>query len=461
MSFQQVLLILAARWRLGACVFGVIVMAAVLITVLMPRKYTASTSVVIDDRSDPLTGSAAQDQNVDFLVTQVNIAQSPRVLQRAVNLLKLEKNSDHDDKAGLSAFDADDLADQVDVEPAHDSNVLQINASAENAETAARIANAVAQAYLDIVVELKVDPAKENAGWFDERTKELRADLQNKQKIMSEFESQHRITATDERADIESARLNDLSSQLTAVQAQRQDSESKAREIAINGDAAPEVLQSGLISQLKADLAHEQAQLEDVSTTLGKNHPSYRDIKAQIDSLEARISQESARVASSLNTANQVNIRRESDLREALEAQKQRVLQSKHDRDRLDILRSDVDAAQHNLEAVTLRLAQVGLESQMKQAGAVILTPATPPRRPSSPKVRLNLALGMFLGAVLGLAGVFIRELNDRRVRSSGELVELLEVPLLGSTRSASPKALGWSSRGLLRLSGPGAASDG
>jgi uncharacterized protein involved in exopolysaccharide biosynthesis len=182
---------------------------------------------------------------------------------------------------------------------------------------------------------------------------------------------------------------------------------------------------------LKSDLSDAEAKQADVAGRLGKNHPDYQDAAAEIASLHRRIQQESDKIANSLGSSNQVNLRRESDVRIALEQQKKRVLDLKHQHDQAAVLESDVTTAQRDLDAVTQRYAQSSLESQAQQTNLVLLTTATEPFTPSSPKLFLNLLAGIFLGGLLGVATAFVQELKDPRVRSESEVSQLSGVPIL------------------------------
>jgi capsular polysaccharide biosynthesis protein len=92
-----------------------------------------------------------------------------------------------------------------------------------------------------------------------------------------------------------------------------------------------------------------------------------------------------------------------------------------------------VVTAQRNLDAVNQRLAQSSLESLAQRTNVVLLTLATEPLRPSSPKLRLNLSIALFLGALLGVGAALALELRDRRIRSAEDLTVFLGVPLLGT----------------------------
>jgi len=441
MTLKQFFLILRARWLVASILFAACVAAAVAYAHFAPRQYTAIASVVVDPKLDPIAGAVNPDQAAaGYLLTQVDILASERVAKRVVKLLKLDEVPSFrqqwdlatQGRGDLTAWLAGGLLARETVTPSRDSNVISIAVKWPSAQAAAAIANAFAQAYLDTSVELKVGPAKQYANWFDERSRELRSDLEAKQQRLSDFQKQAEITATDSKLDIESARLAELSSQLTSIQAQRQDSQSRQRQVQGDNETLPEVLQSPAIAGLKASLAIDEAKLKNIATNLGTNHPEYQATEAEIASLRDRIAQETAKVVSSMGNVTQSNLRRESDLRAALEAQKQRVLALKHNRDELDVLQNDVNSAQKNLDTVTERLSQSSLESQIQQANVQTLTIATEPLRPSSPKVILVVATGILAGLVLGAGAVLLLEMISPRIRSEDELDKLLSVPLLG-----------------------------
>jgi uncharacterized protein involved in exopolysaccharide biosynthesis len=202
------------------------------------------------------------------------------------------------------------------------------------------------------------------------------------------------------------------------------------------------VLQSPVVQALKADLAQAEAKQPDIAARLGKNHPDYQAALAEIANLRQRIARESANIAASLGNTTQVNVRRESDVRQALEAQKNKVLELKHAHDQAAVLQSDVTSAQRDLDAVSARFAQSSLESQTSQTNVVQLTTATPPLMASSPKLLLNLLIGFFLGGVFGVGAALFLEALHPRVRLDEDLLNLLGVPILGKIGSITPRAI-------------------
>jgi chain length determinant protein EpsF len=449
MSLRQFLLVLRARWKLALGVFTGVVLATVVISLLMPKMYTASATVVVDSKPDPLTVSSYSAQSsTAYIATQVDIISSERVADRVAKILKLDKSPEYiadwkdstDGKGDITVWIGQNLQKAVVVTPSRDSSVIEISMTWSDPKTAAVLANAFAQAYIDTNIELKVDPAKEYATWFDERSRALRADLEAKQKRLSDYQAETGIVAsTDGRLDIENARLGELSTQLLTIQALRQDSQSRQRQAGGDSDSMSEVLQSPYIAGLKADLSKSEAKLQDIATNVGKNHPDYKNAAAEVASLRARLEAETARIMASFSSTTQVNLRRENEIRAALEAQKKRMLDLTHERDQVSVLQNDVATAQRNLDAVTQRLAQSSLESQTQQTNVYLLTTAVEPLKKSSPKYFLNLVVGIFLGGILGLSAALFRELTDKRIREDQDLSQALGVPLFAKIPSIKP----------------------
>jgi uncharacterized protein involved in exopolysaccharide biosynthesis len=179
-------------------------------------------------------------------------------------------------------------------------------------------------------------------------------------------------------------------------------------------------------------LAQAEAKKPDVAARLGKNHPDYQAVEGEISDLRTRIAQESANIATSLGNATQSNLRRENDVRQALEAQKKKVLELKYQHDQSAMFESDVTAAQRDLDQVSQRLAQSNLESLTQQTNVVQLSTATAPSSASSPKMVINLIVAVFLGGMLGIATALAAEMRNRRVREDEDIIDLLGVPLLG-----------------------------
>ena len=446
MTLQQFLLILRARYKVALLAFLITVVTTTVVSLLLPKQYTAGAAVVVDVRSpDPVTGMILQGMMAPgYMATQIDIINSDRVAKDVVRGLKMDQSpaiqeqwrEATDGEGDLVSWLSALLQKNLDVKPSRESNVININYTGADPGFSAAVANAFAQAYLNVNLDLRLAPARQYAAFFEEQTKAARQRLEDAQSALSTYQQQNGITAADDRLDYETAKLNETSSQLTGVQALTTDSASKRQ--STKADTIAEVMQSPLINGLKSDIARTEAKLNESSGNLGKNHPQTQRTEAELATLRAQLDAETKKITSSIDTTYQVGRQREQQLQSALAAQKARVLVLNKQRDELNVLRRDIESAQRSFEVLSQRASQSNIESQTNQTNIAVLNSAVPPSEPSKPRVFLNILVSVFLGTLLGVGLALVLELLSRRVRSAEDLVEALEIPLLGAISSAA-----------------------
>lgn len=445
MSFQQFLLILRARYR--AALFALIATVATTagVSLWLPKQYTASAAVLVDVKSpDPVAGQMLPGLMAPgYMATQIDIINSDRTAREVVKLLRMDSSSAIQaqwlsatgGKGLLLDWLAALLQRNLDVKPSRESNVIHVNYTGAEPEFAAAVANAFAQAYINVNLDLKLAPAREYANFFEEQTKTARDKLELAQKALSDYLQENRITSVDERLDYEMSKLNETSSQLTGVQGLITDSQSK-RQNAKTGTVA-EVMASPLVNGLKADITRLEARLTEGSVNFGKNHPQTRRTEIELETLRAQLEAEVQRISTSIDTTYQVGKQREQQLQGALGAQKSRLLELNKQRDELTVLRREVDLAQRTFDSMSQRASQSSVESQTNQTNIAVLNPASAPTSSSRPRVFLNIVLSGFVGTLLAIGLALALELANRRVRSTEDLMETLNLPVLGSIASA------------------------
>ncbi len=441
MSFGQFLSILRARWWVLLLVLGLTVATTVVVSLLLPKQYTATASVVVDFKPDPITTAVFGGiPSPAVMATQVDILMSERVALRVVQANRLSENPQirqqwQDETGGEGTVEQWLIAlfqKSLSVEPSRESSVIRVGYKAPDPRFAAGMANAFVQAYVDTVLALRVNPARRYSGFFDQQVKESRDALEKAQSKLSDFQRANGIFASDERLDVETGRLNDLSSQLVALQAVAAESRSRQAQAGSAGDRMQEVLSNPVINGLKADISRADAQLKQLTARLGDAHPQVVEARASVAELRARMEAETRRVTSGVAVTSTINTQREAQIKAALDAQRDKVLRMKGVRDEGMVLQRELESAQRAYDAVQVRLAQTSLESQTTQSNVNLLTQATPPLEPSSPILALNVALSIFLGGLLALGTALLLELMDRRVRSVDDVIAALDLPVIG-----------------------------
>lgn len=444
MTFQQFLLILRARYKVALITLFLTVATTVVVSLLLPKQYTASAAVLLDVKSPDAVSGLSMMMAPGYMATQIDIINSDRTAKAVVKVLRMDESAAirkqwqeaTQGKGQLIDWLAGLLQKGLDVKPSRESNVININYNGTDPDFAAAVANAFAQAYINVNLDLRVAPAREYATFFDEQTKAARDKLEKAQRALSDYQQKNGITAADDRLDFEIAKLNETSSQLTGIQGQTTDSQSKRQNA--KADTVAEVMQSPLVNGLKADISRLEARLTESSVNLGKNHPQTQRTEAELATLKTQLDAETRKITSSIETTYQVGKQREQQLQSALSAQKSRVLMLNKQRDELNVLRREVESAQRTFDAMGQRASQTNIESQTNQTNIAVLNPASAPTSASSPRKFFNVLISLFLGTLLGIGLALMLELINRRVRSTQDLLEALSLPVLGSISSAA-----------------------
>jgi len=443
MTFQQFLLILKARrWLISGILAGVVLLTLI-ISLVLPKQYSATTTLLVDMKiTDPLGVPQALQ---GYLATQIDIIGSERVAERVVALTGMDQIASyrgqwHEETKGVGGdkgfrnWLGGMLQRRLDVRPSttRESNVINITYQAPNPAFAAAIANAFAQAYMDINLALKVNPATQNTGWFKEQTKGVREELESAQGRLSKYEQENSVLAGDGRFDVENVRLAELSSQLSVAVTQDAENSSRKSQVTSSPESLPEVMASSLVASHKGELARLKTERGQLSERYGPNHPAMLELNERITEQQQRVDAEIQRVINAIGTTSRISKVRIKEMEEAVEKQKAVVLNLKKHRDQIAVFQRDIENAQKAYDLVTQRLAQTNLESQTQQTNISVLAPAIAPLTHSSPKPLLNTIIAVFLGILLGIGVALLLELHDQRVRGIEDLVQNMGVPLLG-----------------------------
>lgn len=462
MTYNQFVEILKARWRSVAAWVFALMAIAIAINILLPKKYTATATVLINMNSaDPVDGLGAiinPALGAGYMSTQIDILNSEQVARRVVRILRLDQapalreqwQDDTDGRGNFEAWAAKTIQKRLDVRLSKDSNVVTVNYSSPDPKFSEAMANAFANVYIQTTIDLKTAPAKQYNAFFDARTKELKQQLEIAQTRLSDFERERGIVGSDERLDVETNRLNSLALNLTQAQGLTAESKSRQNAAKSSSDQLQDVLNNPVVSALKTDLSRQEARLNELSSKLGDAHPELAQIRANIAETKKKIEQETAQVSGGTRVTNVINNAREREIATTYEAQRQKLLRLKQDRDTAAILVKDVEAAQRAYDAVQARLSQVSLTSQATLNNISLLTPAVEPDSPSSPMPVLNIFASLLLGTLLGSGWAVLREQNDARLRTEQDITQSLSLVLLGSMPdgiAAKRSQHGWFSR--------------
>ena len=460
MNLDLFLSALRARFWMFALALVVTVLAATVVSLVLPKTYKATTSLLADAKdeqslSNVLRPLMVPQERMNYMQTQIDVITSPKVARRVVRDLKLAESpaartAFEDEAGGMGSIEVwlgENLLKWLEVETSQ-SSIIQVSYSSRDPEFSAAVANAFARAYLDTILDLRVEPTRQAAVWFDEQLKSLRANLEDAQAKLTDYHRQQGIVSADERFAVESTQLGELSTQLVRAQDQTFDwktREQGARDSLKQGaspDKLPDIINNPFIQKLNSELLLGEAKLEELATQYGANYPLYQRQQTENQALRQRLDAEMKKIVAGMENSKRQSRQREAELRSAMAAQRAQLLEDKVNRNELALLTRNVETAQRTYEVALQRSVVSQVDSRASQANVTVLNPAVAPREPYRPKIALNIALSVAMGAMLGIGIVILSELLDRRVRLSGDLDHGLDAPLLVVLHAGHPSTV-------------------
>jgi succinoglycan biosynthesis transport protein ExoP len=448
MDLSEFLRLLRFRKKLFFAVSGGILGVAIVLAFVLPKVYLGEVSVIVDSKtSDPITGQVLPEQlAVTNLATQTDVITSHNVALKVVDRLHLAsipqvEEQFREDTAGEGSIRdwlADNLLRRLEVKPSRSSNMLTIRFGAGDPGFAATVANAFADAYIQTSMELTSDPARRQSSWFDSQLRELKTSVESAQLRLSDFQRKESMVGTsDDRLDVESTKLGELTGQLVTAQSAMYDARTRLKQMdeALQHDRLdelPDILANPVLQSMKVDLVRAQGNLAQTAQRFDRNHPQYVSAAAQVSALQAKLNTEIQTSKGSITQATQIAERRAGQLQGAVEEQKKHILNLKRRKDQLDVLTREVDAAQHAFDAASQRASEVRLQGHLDQSNIAILNPAIAPLHSYRPSLKLNVAIGLILGVTLATGFILASELVNRRVRSSIDVARAVGLPVIG-----------------------------
>jgi succinoglycan biosynthesis transport protein ExoP len=460
MDFNQYLLAFKARRKAFMMVFAAVVLSALAVIAILPKKYVASATVMLDGRDEQsMVDRMTMRERGGYVQTQVDLIQSGRVAKRVVRDLKYTqmpgvRDAYERDTGGLGTIEdwaSADMLKRLKIDSSS-SNVVTLTYADPDPKMAAAVANGFVKAYVDTSLELRTEPSREAAAWFEDQLKGLRTSVSQAQSKLTAYQKEKGIISTDERTDVESVRLSEISTQLLAARNATYDAQSRYKHAAefigpnastgASGGAAdslPEVMSNPAVQAVKAALVQAEARLEQSSADLGPNHPQYQRNASEVQGLREKLASEMKKVVNGLSNAAVQSRKREDELKSAYAAQQERLLSMRDARVELAVLSRDVENAQRTYDTALTRWLTNKVDSRAKLTNIAMLSPAAEPLAPAQPKVGMIAGLSLLIGLLLAAGVVYLLEAMDRRVRSRSDLESRLAVPTLGRLSKWQP----------------------
>ena len=315
--------------------------------------------------------------------------------------------------------------------------VILVTVSSPDGTMSARIANAIAEAYLADQIDTKNEANRRATEWLEQRLAELRRNLQVAEEAVASYRRDKGLAGSPE-GTMSSQTLSELNGKYVSARTKR--IEKEARLVALSkaslnpGEIAniAEVAGNTTLAALRISDVQLNQKMAELSSMLGDNHPKMVQARSELASVRARFLSETQRITLAVRAELDASKSEEDELKELVD--KAAVISgtaSQYEAEQKQLERE----AQSNrtlYESFLARFKELREQQDIQRADARILALAQPAGGPSSPNYKSGLMAAFVIGCLLGMAGAVAAEKLDRVFRSAAQVEEATGVGVLG-----------------------------
>ena len=437
-------------WRRKWKILGPTILAALVtfgVVQLITPKYLSESRILIEARDNIFLRPDADKDIIDrstvdqeAVASQAQLILSRDLAGEVIAKLKLNENPEFDPVLkGVSPIKAvlgmigliknparmtpqervlESYYDRLTVYPVEKSRVIVIDFLSEDPELAARVANAIADAYLQRQQAAKQDQARNASEWLAGEIEGMRKKVADAEAKVEAFRAKSNLLVGPNNTTLSAQQLGDVNAQLAGARAQKADAEAKAkliRDMLRSGGPieSSDILNSELIRRLSEQRVTLRAQLAEQSSSLLDNHPRIKELKAQIADLDKQIRVEAETLARSFENDAKLASARMDSLISSLDQLKSQAAGTNEQDVQLRALERDAKSQRDLLESYLAKYREATARDTLNSApaDARVISRATVSNVPAYPKKLPTVLIASLAMLVLCSGWVLTQEL--------------------------------------------------
>lgn len=450
----------AALLTLGALLYGL----------FTPALYSSVAEIIVDPQdlqvvtNDVNPSRVPPDGGITMVESQVAVVQSSGVLLRAIAATNLTEDPEFNGQGGLLSHllggvlgsgsaetdktgkTLDALRRRLAVKRADKVLVLDVIVTAKSADKAAKLANAIAQAYLADQASARAKMATDASDSITARLEEQRKRVQRAENAVEAYKSANNMVMAAGNL-VSDQELTEINTQLAAAQSRTATLKAQVDQLRRSGgapDATSEAMRSAVISSLRAQEATLVDQVSQLGTELGPRHPSMMAAQQQLRDTRQLIARELARIAAAAETDYERALANQQALEAKVAGMKSKSLDTDQASVKLRELQRDLEAVRSVYATYLQRAQETREQVNVDSTNARIISDAMPALKKSWPPLLL-LVFGAFFGGLgLGTGLALIAEYSSPTVLSSAQMQSAIDAPVVGVLPAKSARRRWW-----------------
>ncbi|MGX7873859.1 Wzz/FepE/Etk N-terminal domain-containing protein [Mesorhizobium sp. ORM6] len=459
--------ILVRRRFLILATAALLTLVTLLYGLFTPALYSSVAEIIVDPQdlqvvtNDVNPSRVPPDGGITMVESQVAVVQSTGVLLRAIEATNLTEDPEFNGQGGLlsrllggsgsaetdkTGKTLDALRRRLAVKRADKVLVLDVIVTAKSPDKAAKLANAIAQAYLADQAAARAKMATDASDSITARLDEQRRRVQQAANAVEAYKSANNMVMAAGNL-VSDQELTEINTQLSAAQSRTAALKAQVDQLRRSGgapDATSEAMRSSVISSLRAQEATLVDQVSQLGTELGPRHPSMIAAQQQLRDTRALIARELGRIGAAAETDYERALANQQALEAKVAGMKSKSLDTDQASVKLRELQRDLEAVRSVYATYLQRAQETREQINVDSTNARIISDAMPALKKSWPPLPLLLIGALFGGLGLGTGLALVMEYSSPTVLSSAQMQAAIDAPVFGVLPAKSARRRWW-----------------
>ncbi|WP_051938205.1 polysaccharide biosynthesis tyrosine autokinase [Ferriphaselus sp. R-1] len=450
------------KWSILGLAAAMTLLATVVVFMMTPI-YRSTVTILIEQNKTKVVSIedvySGIGQGKEYIQTQSEIIKSLSLAKVVVDKLKLTKHPAFDPRVntswlhstlaavGVSGKElteaevreavAANLIDHLIVEPVKLSQLIKVSYDSSDSELSAKIANAVAEAFVESDMEAKFQMTQRASNWLNEHLAGLKVDLQKSEQALQEYrDREHIVDAGNLELSGASNQLQGLLASLVNARMNRAQAESQYKQVKNAGDSLeslPVVQKDPLAAKLKEVVAEKERKVSELANRYGKEHVKMIQAQADLDQARDGLRRHVDVVVAGLQREYEVARANEAALAGAVAEAKGTIQGANKKGFELSALERDVATNKQIYETFLNRFKETTATGDSGALVGRVIDPAMPATSPVKPKKAMVIAIAFVLGTLFGVAVALLLDRLDNTVRTTEDAELKLGQPILST----------------------------
>lgn len=318
------------------------------------------------------------------------------------------------------------------VEQVRNARLLRIQVENANPQLAARIANTISDTFIALNLERRMESSSYAKTFLETQLGLTKARLEESERKLNDYARSRNILTLDEKTNVLNQTFTEYSTALTKVEQEVIKAESDYEAVRSAPGTSLQVLENKTIQDYKAQISKLDQEYQQAAKVYKDDFPKMKQLRAQVDELQGKISAEVQNVLASVRNQAQIAKRQENLIRTRLQQTRAEIMSAQDRSVDFNLLKREVDTNRELYNGLLQQVKEVGVAGGVEANNIQVVDKAEAPLFPYKPNLALSAAIGLLAGIVLGLGIVFLMESMDDSIKFADEVEKLLMLPLMG-----------------------------